>query len=319
MSASLALSLPQSDAAGIEWRYIERCPLCEAPAADTASIPGATYVFGDERVAFPEGGILLANCNECGLRFKTAVPAPQSIATVMERQAGKKWMEPYGYRDEVDELRRIADGRPVDLLDVGCGNGALLAAWASYSHGRRSALDVVQHPGGAEHIAGEFIHGLIDGENLAWSRKPYDIVTLFDVLEHLYEPQTAFANLRELCANGGHVIIETGNVESLWPSRDGAERWWYVRLFEHHVFWSRRSLDYIADRFGFQPLIWREVRHKARSSASLVSKLNDLAQVGLYRLTPSAYPHVAALLGKYWTQPWSPFTKDHFRVVLRKV
>jgi SAM-dependent methyltransferase len=318
MNASLVVSLTDADAHGIEWRPVDRCPLCSATASGARLIPDRNYVFGDERVAYPTGGISLASCNNCGLRYKTMVPAPHSITSVMERQAGKKWMEPYDYGEEIGELKRIVDDRPTDLLDIGCGNGGLLAAWARHSQGRRSALDIVQHPGCAEHIDGEFIRGLIDGDRLAWSRKPYDVVTMFDVLEHLYAPQTAFANLHDLVTSGGSVVIETGNVESPWPVRDGAERWWYVRLFEHHIFWSRRPLEYIAKQFGFRLLIWRDVRHKARAVASLPSKLNDIAQVGLYRLAPNIYPSIAPLFGKYWTQPWSPFTKDHFRVVLRK-
>jgi SAM-dependent methyltransferase len=180
-------------------------------------------------------------------------------------------------------------------------------------------LDVVQHPGCAEQISGEFIHGLIDSPQLNWSGRPYDIVTLFDVLEHLYAPQVAFRNLRELVRDNGLVVIETGNAASAWPQRRGAHHWWYVRLFEHHVFWSRRSLEHIAARFGFRLLIWREQRHKARGAVPLPKMVNQLAQIGLYKVAPAAYPHVAPLLGKYWTQPWSPFARDHFRVVLRKI
>jgi hypothetical protein len=143
-------------------------------------------------------------------------------------------------------------------------------------------------------------------------------VTCFDVLEHLYAPQLAFRNLRQLVRDDGFVIIETGNVDSEWPVRYGADQWWYVRLFEHHMFWSRAAVEQMAARSGFQLLVWREQRHKARGGASALQTAKDLAQVALYRTAPRAYPKLAPLLGKYWTQPWSPFTRDHFRAVLRK-
>jgi SAM-dependent methyltransferase len=283
-------------------------------------LPDSSYVFGDEHIEFPLGGVPLATCASCGLLFKTVLPAPGSLAQVFERQAGKKWMEPYDFRDETVEVQHLSDGEHIDVLDVGSGSGAFLGALSrGASSGRRSALDVVQHPGCAEQISGEFIRGLLDNPSLQWSGQPYDIVTLFDVLEHLYEPQLAFKNLRELVRDNGLVLIETGNVESDWPQRYGAHHWWYVRLFEHHVFWSRRSLEQLAAQFGFRLLIWRELRHKARTSVPLPQVLNQMAQMGLYRVAPRAYPNIAPLLGKYWTQPWSPFVRDHFRVVLRKL
>lgn len=319
MSASLTAELVDSEVAAVKWLRIERCPVCNRAPSSSAPLIDAGYVFGDEKIPFPRGGIHVAVCEGCGLHFKTAVPDPVSLSNVMERQAGKKWMEPYGYAGEIEQLKQLAGDRTIDLLDIGCGNGGLLATWARHSHGRRSALDVVQHPGCAESIEGEFIRGLIDGEHLQWSGDPYDVVTLFDVLEHLYAPRTAFANLRHLVRKGGAVVIETGNVESDWPVRHGSEQWWYVRLFEHHIFWSRRALEHIAKQFGFELLVWRDVRHKGRASKSTLSKVSDIVQMGIYRTSPTLHPRIANALGKYWTQPWSPFTQDHFRVVLRRL
>lgn len=320
MNTVAELALPDAPTACVEWLTVERCPSCGDAPAKQARLPESGYVFGDERIAFPERGVWVASCESCGLKYKTVLPTPESLTQVFERQSGKKWMEPYDFHEEVAELQRFADDGPVDLLDIGAGNGALLEAWGKRpGGGRRSALDVVRHPHCAERIDGEFIRGLIDDEPLQWSGVPYDLVTLFDVVEHLYAPRKAFRNLRELVRDDGLVVIESGNTDSEWPRRYGVQHWWYVRLFEHHVFWSRRSLEDIAERFGFRLLIWRERRHKARSADRLLDTLNDTAQVALYRLNPRLYPALAPLLGKYWTQPWSPFTRDHFRAVLRKV
>lgn len=319
MNAIAAKVMPQEVADSIEWLRVDRCPACETPHGETVQMLDSGYMFGDERIAFPQGGISIASCSACSLVYKTVLPAPLSLAQVLERQAGKKWMEPYDFRAEVLEMLHFA-GKDSALLDIGSGCGALLAAWAHRgATGRRSALDVVQHPGCSDHVNDEFIHGLIDSRPLRWNGEPYDLVTMFDVLEHLYAPQLAFEHLRELVRDNGLVVIETGNVDSEWPSQYGAHNWWYVRLFEHHVFWSRRAVEALAKRFGFRLLIWREQRHKARVSLPLTRIARDLAQVGLYRLAPRTYPNIAPLLGKYWTQPWSPFTTDHFRVVMRKL
>jgi SAM-dependent methyltransferase len=304
----------------IDWLAIDRCPHCGTNATQALRLPESGYVFGDEHVDFPIGGISVTRCPSCTLVYKTALPSPVSLTRIFERQAGKKWMEPYDFCGEVVELQRLVGDGAGDLLDVGSGSGALLAAWSKRPGcGRRSALDVVQHPQCAERIDGEFIHGLIDAEQLTWSGVPYDVVTLFDVIEHLYAPNRAFRNLRELVRHRGLVVVESGNIDSEWPSRYGINHWWYVRLFEHHVFWCRESLERIVRRHGFRLLVWRELRHKARASARLFDALSDSAQVALYKITPRLYPALAPLLGKYWTQPWSPFTRDHFRAVLRKL
>jgi SAM-dependent methyltransferase len=38
---------------------------------------------------------------------------------------------------------------------------------------------------------------------------PFDVVICEQVIEHVVDPNTAAANLRELCAPGGHVVVST--------------------------------------------------------------------------------------------------------------
>lgn len=308
------------DAAAPRWRQVERCPACyDAGISAAVALPGSAYVFGAERVAFPDSGIEVVACARCFLVYKTVVPEPGFLAEVFARQAGRKWLEPYDFAPEVAQIRRIVGEEIVDVLDVGASGGALLKACAAAGVcGRRSALDVVPLPGLERHLAGEFIRGFLD-QPLAWSGVPYQVVTLFDVLEHLYDPQLAFDNLRELVRDGGYVFIETGDVASRWPTRYGAAQWWYVRLIEHHLFWSRRSLERIVGEHGFRILFWEERRHKSRAAEPVLHATLDLLKVGVWRAAPITYSGLAGMLGKEGAQPWSPLTRDHFRVCLRKV
>ena len=317
-----ALSFPVVDGppgpALAQWTAVACCPACGSSAdAPRAVLPDRNYVFGTERVAVPRQGIAVIGCRECGLHYKATVPAPAYLKEVYARQAPAKWAGPHDFSAEVATLRRLHGSASCDVLDIGAAGGALLGALVRHGvRGRRSALDVMRYPGVGPRLAGELIEGFLDEPLPAWSREPYDLVTLFDVLEHLYQPQVAFANLRQLVKPGGRLLIETGNSESGWPRRFGIGEWWYVRLLEHHVFWSRRSLARIAADYGFEIVEWREVRHKSRRRVLYPGLGGDLLKTGLYWIARDYYSAIANLFGKQGNQPWSPFARDHFQACL---
>ena len=303
-----------------QWLAVERCPACDSSdRVRIGTIPDLHYAFGAERIPLPAAGIEVATCRDCGLVYKSPVPTPAFLAGVFGRQNGAKWMEPHDFGEEAVILRQLMGRSEFDLLDVGAANGALLKACAAIGvNGRRSALDVVRYPGIAEHLAGECIEGFLETPELSWSHQPYDMVTLFDVLEHFYRPQQAFTNLRSLVRQGGLVFVETGNSRRFWPTRFGIHHWWYVRLLEHHIFWSRRPLEKIAATHGFEIVFWNEGRHKSRRQLTLARTATDLLKTGVYMVEANSYVWIARLFGKDGNQPWNPFAKDHFQACLRR-
>jgi SAM-dependent methyltransferase len=314
-----AVSPECSGAEQAAWLPVTGCPACASRSVvERVQLAGTAYVFGRETFGYPADGIALLRCRECDLVYKALVPKQQFLAGVFTRQAGEKWMEPYGFASDAQQLVALTGNRDFDVLDIGAGSGTLLnACRARGISGRRSALDVIPHPGVFGHISGEFIRGFLDDDSLKWGGEPYDVVTLFDVLEHLYRPQVAFRNLRRLVRRDGVVVIETGNVASYWPRRYGLGQWWYARLFEHHLFWCRASMERIAAANGLRITSWRECRHKLRRGLHPMSVTRDLVKVGCYRAWPTLYGQLAARLGRVGAQPWSPVARDHVRVVLR--
>ena len=302
-----------------QWKAVVHCPSCgSGGSASRAGLPDRCYPFGSERIAYPEQGIAVVECESCGLFYKSAVPTPAFLADVFRRQAQAKWASSHDFLPEVALLRQLRrSGEPFDLLDVGTAEGALLAASDGIAR-RRSALDVMLYKGVERHLSGEFIEGFLDHPLPAWSNEPYDVVTLFDILEHLYEPGVAFDNLRSLLRKNGLAFIETGNSASFWPSRVGINHWWYVRLLEHHIFWSRRSLERAATAHGFRIAYWREVRHKNRRRLIPLRALVGVLKTGLYIATNSYYSSIANLFGREGSQPVYPFSVDHFQACLVK-
>lgn len=302
-----------------QWRAVSCCPSCGSELRATQSrLPDHCYPFGAERIAFPEQGIAVIECDDCGLFYKSAVPSPALLAEIFRRHAQAKWAISHDYLHEVELLRELNGNRRFDLLDIGAANGELLSACGGVD-GRRSALDVMRYTGIDRYLSGEFIEGFLDNPLPEWSHEPYDVVTLFDVIEHLYDPGIAFENLRALLRTGGLAFIETGNSASFWPRRIGINHWWYVRLLEHHVFWSRRSLERIATAHGFRAVYWREVRHKSRRQLLPPGTVIGLLKTGLYLAAGRHYTALAHRFGREGAQPCFPFATDHFQACLMKI
>jgi len=311
---------PGSSPSG-EWLNIEGCPACgDSRRTSRGALTSKQYHFGKAIIPLPAGGINMAECNTCHLYYKTVLPTPAFLAKTFESQAGEVWDDNYDFLCEKMQIENIVNKNNFDLLDIGPSNGALLKAFRNTS-GRRSGLDIVQHPGLEEYLQGEFIHSLIDDKQLEWSRQPYDVITAFDVFEHFYNPAAAFRNLHTLLNRNGIVVIETGDISSHWPGNYGANRWWYTNLFEHHIFWQPESLVFHANRHGFRVLSVAAVRHKSWRSRSILEKLNKALLFGLWRVSPPLYRKLNNTRGKPAEEiiPWSHLGKDHVSVIMQKI
>ncbi len=290
-----------------EWLSLRRCPACERNCASSlGSLRKGDYVFGSQLIQKPTVDII--RC-ACGLVYKQTVPSPVFLKTVMESEHGNLWSNTYDYRDEISLVTGLA-GKHFDQIDIGPAVGGLLKAMPN--QGRKSGLDVVRFDG--LEIRGEFIAAFIDDREFAWSGDPYDVVTAFDIFEHLYDPSQAFRNIRNLLAPGGYLILETGNAGAV---RQGSlKNWYYLSYFEHHMAWDENSLNEMAQAHEFEVVHLEFKRHKLWNSRR--GSARDWFRYGLHAAAPAAYRFLQATTGRAPTTPAAPGAKDHLRAVLRR-
>lgn len=221
------------------------CPACgqSKPTSPLWRVP--------DRLWFPDHNFNLVRCNQC--QFVYLNPRPDDIE--MKKHYPDFF---YSYAEFPDgmppaflwRLRQI-ESRKKDgkLLDVGCGDGFFLVfslqrGWDVY--GLDTCPGAVQ---AAKEKLGERV-SLNTLKRASYASDFFDVVSLFEVLEHLPNPMDHLLEIRRILQPGGWVCLSVPNFASL-------ERWvfgkWWVGLDapRHLQQFTPESLQSFLERAGF--------------------------------------------------------------------
>jgi len=135
------------------------------------------------------------------------------------------------------------------LLDVGCANGQFLEFTGGLGLDS-TGIDISEEMVNAGKEAGLNCHVKdlfeMDGE--------YDLLTYWDVIEHVSDPRKVLDKTRELLAPGGEVILQTpctGIVSELF-----ADNWLYYLPVQHLHLFSQEALFRLLSETGFAVVSW---------------------------------------------------------------
>jgi SAM-dependent methyltransferase len=115
-------------------------------------------------------------------------------------------------------LARVGPQSSPRILDFGCGTGAML------THLRR--LGTVEGVDGDERAIGfcrsrgeSNVH-LLESDDLPFEDESFDLVTAFDVLEHIADDRGALAEIRRVLRPGGTLMITVPAYQWMWGPHD---------------------------------------------------------------------------------------------------
>lgn len=245
-----------------------RCAICgvtdQADELYPANLPPHAFtaaVFSARRVP-DRTHHRMVRCRRCSLVRADPVLDPDLSAELYRAST-------FDYAEELDGLRstygaaldRLAALVPArrGILDIGCGNGFMLGlarerGWTDVRGVEPSADAIAQaRPDVRELIVPDIMRrGLLPDES-------FDAVTMFQVLDHMPDPQTLLRDCRTVLRPGGAILALNHNVAA-WSARVLGERSPIVDV-EHTYLYSPETIRRLFEQAGFEVMSVASVRN----------------------------------------------------------
>jgi len=146
-------------------------------------------------------------------------------------------------------------GKPVEtmsLLDVGCSSGSSLQVALDFGFGMVQGVEPAQ-ASAATAISSGFDVSVGFLEDARYEDSSFDVVLLFEVIEHLPEPLRLIKEIHRILKPGGILLLSTGNASS-WTATVLGAQWTFFSIQEHggHIsFFSPQSTKKLAELTKF--------------------------------------------------------------------
>ncbi len=111
-------------------------------------------------------------------------------------------------------------------------------------------------------------------ENANFPAGHFQVVTMWDVIEHLTDPFSTLEAAWRVLEPGGTLVVHTMDTDSLFSHLMG-KRWpWYMEM--HLFYFSRRTMTQMLQKAGFE-VMWMGAQGRYLQSGYLASRLTALA------------------------------------------
>ena len=238
-------------------------------------------------------GFNIVKCRKCGLIYVNPRLKFERLEQIYNNWAyfqNISFKDPkytfYGYEnyleDKDDIIKTFARRLKViekykkkgKLLDVGCGPGFFLEL-ASGQGWQAQGVEISKKASdyARTNQKAPVFNGTIEG--FKCKDGSFDVITIFDVIEHLPDPKKALLRINKLLKSNGLIVVTTPNIGSLCAKILGA-RWEEVqRVREHIYYFSGKTLKDMLELTGFEVL-------KTESAGRVFSVKSAIGRLNMY-------------------------------------
>jgi SAM-dependent methyltransferase len=244
----------------------------------------ATIFRGSDRLYHTtEREFSVVRCAKCGLLRLDPLPSPEELRTYYpdsywfapDQSAASRLEELYRrivLRDHVNFVERALRSSKASgpLLDVGCGGGLFLGLMRQRGF-RVLGLDFSREAAAIAWRRQQAPAVCAMLENAPFPAGSVAGVTMFHVLEHLYDPRAYLSASRDLLAPDGRLVVQVPNAAS-WQSRLLGRRWNGMDVPRHLFDYRASDLEKLMAQCGLE-VVRRKYFSLRDNPAGLASSL----------------------------------------------
>ncbi len=153
-------------------------------------------------------------------------------------------------------VERFVDG-PCRILDVGCAAGFFLRVMQERGHDVRGVeVSTAIGQRARKSLGDERVFlGYLEDAMSAPGFEPgsFDLVTLWDVVEHVPDPKEFLRQVRSMLKPTGTLLLETQDIDSRFAKMLGS-KWQHFKHEEHIYHFNRSTIERVLRDTGFEVL-----------------------------------------------------------------
>lgn len=196
----------------------------------------------------------LVKCTDCGFVFMQQIPTAQELAAHYNTYSydREQYLSPItikNYNILLDEFEKYRSTNR--LLDVGCGMGFFLEqakkrGWEVYGTEYSPKAIEINRAKGINMLEGQL-------NSAAFTVKEFDVITSFEVMEHINNPLEEVKHINTLLRKGGLFYCTTPNFNSLLRYYL-KENYNVISYPEHLSYYTKKTLNKLLTENGFRQL-----------------------------------------------------------------
>jgi SAM-dependent methyltransferase len=278
------------------------CPVCSQGGA-------REWLRAPDRLHGRQEQYTLMRCPSCSIVWLSNPPKPSEMhlhyTDAYDRLISAAGDNPARWGFRLDAIARFRKSGA--LLDLGCSAGSFLEAIRSESWKLCGIEMSAKAARTAEGRTGAkiFVGDILDAQ---FPRESFDVITCFDVLEHVYEPRRVIQRIAEWLKPGGIFYVLVPNIDSA-EGRVFRSYWHGLELPRHLSHFSPGSLRFLAETAGLHEVLLETHRNPAVGTSLRYVWDDVFRTVGIHQ-TPVAYRGEASL-------PWRAARKMVRMTLLR--
>jgi SAM-dependent methyltransferase len=224
----------------------------------------------------------IVRCPGCGLKYFPYESGTENLyqaeyfhGVEYQNYSGDKETLQRNFRGRLKELLKICPAGK--LLELGCAYGFFLEL--AKNHYQVKGCDITRD--GVESARRNFGVDAVCADFLSLPEEPdsYDLVCLWDTIEHLPEPFLFLQKAGRWLKPGGHLVLTTGDIGSI-AARLRGEHWRLIHPPTHLFYFDRESISRALKAAGLELVDFRHVG-QSRSYRSMAYEIFVLRNPGL--------------------------------------